>query len=402
MSITTQKHLIISYLTAGKDRPYVLGLTSALVKKNIEVEFVGNNIMKNEKALNNPLVRYYNLRGDQSCNASSIAKVIRVASYYYKLLKYALTTKANLFHIQWFNKFILLDRTILNVFYKLIGKKIVYTAHNVNAGWRDGNDSFINRLSLQIMYKLIDHIFVHTEQMKLQLMKQFFVSENKITVIPFGINNTVPVTSINRIEAKKRLGFTKKEKLVLIYGNIVPYKGVEIAVEAINLINKKLPEIKLVIAGRTNDAPEYWKQIENKIVETETRRHISTRLEFIPDKDTELYFKSADVLILPYRYIFQSGVLSLAYFFGLPVIAADVGSLRDEIKEGITGLVFKKETPSDLAKKIDDFFESQMYLNFDNTQKIIIDYAMKRYSWDIVARKTVAVYESLVLKQGNG
>lgn len=399
MSKIIQKRLLISHLTAGKDRPYVVGLTSALVKKNVTVEFIGNDSMKNEPALSNPLVRYYNLRGGQSSNASARKKLTRVISYYFKLIKYATKTKSKLFHIQWFNKFILFDRTILNIFYKAIGKKIVFTAHNINAGWRDGNDTLMNRWSLRIMYILMDHIFVHTEQMKHQLIKQFSVSESKITVIPFGINNTVPVTPITRMGAQIKLGFTQKQKIVLIYGNIVPYKGVEIAVEAISIVKTKFSDIRLVIAGRTNDAPEYWKEIEKKIEQTNTKKNIITRLEFIPDEDTELYFKSADVLLLPYRYIFQSGVLSLAYFFGLPVIAADVGSLRDEIEENITGFVFKKDSPLDLAEKIEKYFRSQMYLKLDETQKRITDYAMKRYSWDTVADRTTEVYKKIIYKR---
>ena len=70
---------------------------------------------------------------------------------------------------------------------------------------------------------------------------------------------------------------------------------------------------------------------------------------FILDDETELYLKAADVLVLPYRYIYQSGVLFLGHSFGLPVIAADVGCLKDEIVEGQTGFIFRPEDPVDLA-----------------------------------------------------
>ena len=73
------------------------------------------------------------------------------------------------------------------------------------------------------------------------------------------------------------------------------------------------------------------------------------RAEYIPDDETELYFKAADVLVLPYRHIYQSGVLFLGYSFGLPVLAADVGALKEEIVEGKTGFVFKPEDSVDLA-----------------------------------------------------
>jgi glycosyltransferase involved in cell wall biosynthesis len=69
----------------------------------------------------------------------------------------------------------------------------------------------------------------------------------------------------------------------------------------------------------------------------------------IPDEHTELYFKAADALILPCSHIFQSGVLVLGYDSGLPEIAADVGSLREEIVEGRTGYLFRPKDSADLA-----------------------------------------------------
>ena len=74
--------------------------------------------------------------------------------YYVRLVRYAATAKPKLFHILWNNKFELFDRTVLMLYYKLLGKSIVFTAHNVNAGKRDSNDSWLNRLSLKIQYQL--------------------------------------------------------------------------------------------------------------------------------------------------------------------------------------------------------------------------------------------------------
>ena len=86
------------------------------------------------------------------------------------------------------------------------------------------------------------------------------------------------------------------------------------------------------------------------------------RIEYIPDEETELFFKAADVLILPYTHVFQSGVLFLGYSFGLPAIAADVGNLKEEIIEGETGFVFKPQDSSDLAKTI-RYFNSELFRN---------------------------------------
>jgi len=106
--------------------------------------------------------------------------------------------------------------------------------------------------------------------------------------------------------------------------------------------------------------------------------------------------KAADVLVLPYRHIYQSGVLFLGYSFGLPVLAADVGSLREEIVEGKTGFVFRPEDPQDLAHAIDRYFTSGLYIDLDNRRREIMDYAKGRNSWSIVGQMTMDVYCSLM------
>ena len=99
-----------------------------------------------------------------------------------------------------------------------------------------------------------------------------------------------------------------------------------------------------------------WKKRFQEAVRLCIRDRIIERIEYIPDEETELFFKAADVLVLPYTRIFQGGVLFLGYGFGLPVIASNVGSLREEIVEGKTGFVFKARDSSDLAGIIGKYF----------------------------------------------
>ena len=119
------------------------------------------------------------------------------------------------------------------------------------------------------------------------------------------------------------------------------------------------------------------------------------RADFIPDEETEVYFKAADVLVLPYRHIYQSGVLFLAYGFGLPVLASDVGSLRDDIVEGKTGFLFRSEDAVDLAKKIMDYFQSELFANLSTHRQDIRDYVKRQHSWDIAGMETVRLYSDL-------
>jgi glycosyltransferase involved in cell wall biosynthesis len=100
--------------------------------------------------------------------------------------------------------------------------------------------------------------------------------------------------------------------------------------------------------------------------------------------------------VLPYTQIFQSGVLFLAYSFGLPVIAADVGSLKEDIIEGRTGLVFEPENADDLARALRRYFEGDLFASLEDRRVQIRSHAQTRHSWETVAQMTKATYGQLI------
>src|SRR5271167_4381018 len=118
-------------------------------------------------------------------------------------------------------------------------------------------------------------------------------------------------------------------------------------------------------------------------------------MQFIPDEEMEAYLKGADVLVLPYNEIFQSGVLFLGYSFGLPVIATDVGSFREEIVEGRTGFLCRPADPADLARAIQTYFGSDLYRNQRRTREEIRNHANIHHSWAAVAQLTRDAYAKL-------
>src|SRR6516225_1846421 len=215
---THEAHEIaVALLSGGGDRPYVFGLATALMAKCATLDLIGSDELDCPEFHNQPGVNFLNLRGDQRPDASLVAKVSRLSKYYARLIRYAATAKPKIFHILWNNKFETFDRTLLMLYYRLMGKKIVLTAHNVNAERRDSNDSLLNRLTLRAQYLLSDHIFVHTDKMKHELMRQFGVQESIVSVIPFGINNSVPNTGLTPSQAKQCLGISHVERTVLFF-----------------------------------------------------------------------------------------------------------------------------------------------------------------------------------------
>ena len=392
----------VTLLTGGGDRPYVFGLATELISKRAALDLIGSDYVDFPEYHGKSGVRFLNLRGDQNTDVSLPKKVSRVLRYYAKLIGYAATAKPKIFHILWNNKIETFDRTLLMLYYKLLGKKIVLTVHNVNAGVRDSKDTLLNRLTLRIQYRLADHIFVHTEKMKAELFVQFGVKADRVTVIPFGINNSVPNTRLTPSEARERLRIRADERTILFFGNIAPYKGLEYLTAAFRQIPAPRDGFRLIIAGWPKNCESYWTALRETIREDVQTGRILLRAEYIPDDETELYFKAADVLVLPYRHIYQSGVLFLGYSFGLPVLAADVGALKEEIVEGKTGFVFKPEDSVDLAKSIDRYFASDLFANLTSRRQVIRDFATERHSWDVVGQLTMNVYEALLRVSAHG
>jgi glycosyltransferase involved in cell wall biosynthesis len=386
----------VGLLTGGIDKPYAFGLAMELTSRGMCLDFIGSDELDCPELHGSPNIRFLNLRGDQQRDASLGTKIRRILVYYARLIRYALTARPKVFHILWNNRFQVFDRTLLMLYYKLLGKRIVFTAHNVNAAKRDSNDSLLNRLSLRSQYHLADHIFVHTEKMKAELRIEFGVRDQAVTVIPFGINNSVPDTDLTPAEAKRRLGVRDGERTILFFGRIGPYKGLDLLVTAFQRLCSSNVPYRLIVVGQVKEGAEKYLEAIQERISREVPEQVIQKIEFVPDEDTELYFKAADVLVLPYTDVFQSGVLFLGYSFGLPVVASDVGSLGESVVAGKTGLLVKPCDPVELARAVEAYFDSDLYRQLGERRLEIRAFANERHSWHAVGKMTQTVYEELL------
>jgi glycosyltransferase involved in cell wall biosynthesis len=384
----------IGLLTGCQDRPYAFGMAMALVSKTVNVDIVGGDDMDSPELHDTANLRFLNFRGSQNNNENVTNKLRKLLVYYLKLMRYAASSKPKILHILWNNKFEYFDRTILMAYYRMMRKRIALTAHNVNQARRDGNDSFLNRLTLRIQYHLCDHIFVHTRKMRDELCQDFGVSEKAVTIIRHPINNAFPDTVLTPSEAKRKLGLRDEEKAILFFGRIRPYKGIEHLLDAFRLLVAKHPDYRLILAGEPKKGSEQYRDEIQQMVENDFKSgQIIPKFQFIPDHEMEVYLKAADLLVLPYKEIFQSGVLFLAYSYGLPVVATDVGSFREEIVEGNTGFLCKPEDVVDLASTLEKYFASDLYRDLLTRRPEIREYARSVHSWDAVAELTRKAYE---------
>ena len=389
--------LDVALFTGGIDRPYVFGISTGLAAKGIRVDVIGSDTVDSPEMHATPGLTFLNLQRTLPKKANLAKWAWRVLILYVSLFRYAARSKAQVFHILWNNKLQMLDRTLLMNYHKLLGKKIVLTVHNVNTDKRDGTDTWLNRLTLRHQYRSADHMFVHTQQMKTELIQDFGVRDSAVTVIPFGINNSVPDTSLTSQEAKRRLGIEEGKKTILFFGRIGPYKGLELLASSFKELASGNPDYTLIIAGAPKKGGEaYIEGILDTLRDEINRGAAIPQVRFIPDEDTEIYFKAADAVILPYTEVYQSGVLFLSFSFGTPVIAADIGSFSDDILPGQTGFLFKSRDTGDLARTIETYFASPLYKNLSQERPAIRDFANQQHSWDVVGEMTRSVYTALI------
>ena len=375
-------------------------LAAALAQHGVLIDFIGSDTLNCQEVTRTSGVTFLNLRGDQREDVAVARKAIRLLAYYARLVQYVSAAKPRILHILWNNKFELFDRTLLMLFYRVAGKRVVLTAHNVNAAKRDARDGWANRLSLRIQYHLCDHIFVHTEPMKHELVAEFGVDEEKVSVIPLGINNLVPTTDLTAQEARRRLGVREGDKTALFFGRIAPYKGLEYLIAALTILAKADKHVRLIIAGTVRrGSAAYWDRVQEAIADGGIRDQVMQRIEFIPDEDVECYFKAADVAVIPYAEISQSGILLTAHNFGLPVIATDVGALRDDVIDDRTGFLCPPRDPAALAQAIDRYFSSALYRHLPTHREEIRRFANERHSWTTVAQITRSAYTRLTVRR---
>ncbi|HEX4108391.1 MAG TPA: glycosyltransferase family 4 protein [Solirubrobacteraceae bacterium] len=156
-----------------------------------------------------------------------------------------------------------------------------------------------------------------------------------------------PATAEEVAEERARQG--SPDLLLLIFGAIRPYKGVDIALEAVARLDRSR-SIRLVIAGHcwNGGAP-----LREQIARLGLGDRVEVRDRFVPHEEAALLFCSADACVLPYRAATQSGVVQLSFSYGTPVVATRVGGLPYAIEDGVDGLLCPPEDPDAITRAIE-------------------------------------------------
>lgn len=375
---------------------YLYGLVSGLSQFDDDTIDVLDTDHTRELFLPFRNVRYHDVFKRIPRNSDFKIKAKNSIRFYSLQIRHLLFSRAGIVHFQWLDRFILVDRVVLPLLARLRGHKVVVTVHNINAGKRDNRDTFINRFSLRALYQLANHLIVHTVQSKNELLQEFPVKPEKVSVIRHGMNNRVFQQGMSTAEAREKLGLKQSHKVILFFGNIDSYKGLDLLIESLEHLSPHIQEdVRLTIAGNSKVAT-YTESIKAAIAASRFSEQISSRIEHIPDDEVEQYFMAADCIVLPYRNIYQSGVIFMAYTFGLPIIVSDIGNFRNDMIVGKTGLLLDNNTPEGIGKEISAYFGSSLYINLPETRQQIKDWAWDNYSWNSIGQETRKLYLSLL------
>jgi glycosyltransferase involved in cell wall biosynthesis len=234
-----------------------------------------------------------------------------------------LRLRGDVVHAQWWSQFLAPAYITLLTAARARGRKTLLTLHNVEAHERSGWKSLADSAVLS----LADHVVVHSHRNKERLVSMRPELESRTTVLPIGPLETLSTRGILKADARANLGLTSNALVVLAFGNIRPYKGVDVLVKAFEALRRDIAEAELIIAGQP------WKGSATVGATLEKARCLPGThllLHYIPESEVEDLFVAADVVVYPYRdFDAQSGAACLALSFSKAMIVSDVGGLPD-------------------------------------------------------------------------
>ncbi len=229
--------------------------------------------------------------------------------------------------------------------------------------------------------KYSDQIIVHGEKLKEQMIKEYNITEEKVHVIPIGEHNVAPFKIYERKNIKE------DGNLILFFGRIWKYKGLEYLIKAEPMITKEVPEAKIIIAGTGEDFKKYEKMMINK-------DNFIVYNYRIPYKEGAELFQRCSLVVLSYIDASQSGVIPTAYGFKKPVVVTDVGSIPEIVDDGVTGFIVPPKNSEALAEAIIKLLKDKKLrreMGENAYKKLKTD-----LSWDKIAEKTIEVYEKAI------
>lgn len=194
-----------------------------------------------------------------------------------------------------------------------------------------------------------------------------------------------------RETARQHLGLEPDAEVVLFFGYVRRYKGLDVLLEAWRPVRARRPAT-LIVAGDFYEDPAPYRALAAAAGEGAVRMMEGYR----SDEEVEALFKASDVAVLPYRSGTQSGVTHVAFALGVPVITTDAGGISEIVSVGRTGLVVPASNGEALAREILRFFEQGL----GPRMRTAVDEVKRTHSWDVLASHTLELVDALKPARG--
>ncbi|MEW6673295.1 MAG: glycosyltransferase [Thermodesulfobacteriota bacterium] len=314
-------------------------------------------------------------------------KVDRQLTWYNPIswIKAGLFNNARLLHAQWWSPPLFPIYLAVCGTFKARRKPVVFTVHNT----QPHEKSFLFQKISGVLFKLGDHFIVHTAVNKQQLVANYGIPPEKINLIPHGTLDFHVKQQVDRESIRTALGFTSSSKVILLFGAIRSYKGIDTALKAFAPVLRHAPDSRLLIAGKLWES---WEPYSKLIEELNLKDTVLTHLEYIPSGDVYKFFTAADIVILPYHHFSsQSGVGASAVSFRKPLIVSRVGGLPDLVADPRS--IVPPGDPAALANILIECLKSPGRLA---DMAAGADMVARELTWSAIAKETTSVYRKVL------
>ncbi len=371
----------IVIVTNGFQTDYMWNLVNG-ISKHCRVLLICSNDLARLTFDSNVVVK--NLRGDVNSNVAFRKKIVRLLRYYRRLFSFIAKSRAKVLHIQWLRVYVI-DGIFLTLFARARGKRVVYTAHDVLP---HDKDTLTNRLLFRMIYKLQNEIIAHTNFIRKRLIDEFGLRESKVHFIEHGVYEVEEKKEISVQKAREKYGIEANDFVILFFGRIARYKGVELVASILDQIDSDRQRVRLIIAGR---ASKDYEADFMRFYESVKSDKIIPRFGFIEDQELEWLFKASSLTVLPYQEASQSGVLFMSYAFGIPVVAPRLGAFPDYVSEPETGVLYHPDSENGLLNAL---LEARRHYGQpdESRRDHIKSFAHKNFAWDSSGKRLYSLY----------
>lgn len=271
-----------------------------------------------------------------------------------KVAKAIIREQPDLLLFDWWNPFLGLCYWGVSLLLpEYLRSRMYIIAENVISHEARAIDAFLTRIGFRFAKGFIALSRV-VEQMLQDFRKDRPVYRAELPI--FNLYRSMAPNQLTKEQARANLNLPLDGEILLFFGYVRKYKGLDLLIQAFAKVAKRRPKMYLVVAGEFyDDVQKYTKLIQE--LQLSDRILITNR--YIPNEQVADYYTAADVVVLPYREATQSAVLTIAYSFEKPVIATEVGGLKEYVYDRKTGILVPPEDVNALSRAIEEYFETR-------------------------------------------